>query len=303
MRCVSAGGNGEPVANEARMPGRLIICPTPLGNLEDVTLRVLRCLRECDVVFVEDTRVSEALFRRYDIHKPLRSFHERVEAQRLRELVRLLGEDKIVCVVTDAGMPGISDPGVELVRAAREAESKIDVLPGPSALLGALVLSGFDLSAFCFDGFPPRKRSARLTYLESLRSRSSATVLYEAPTRVRELLEDVASTYAARRVFVLREYTKKFEEHLIGTASAVLAALSDPPRGEFVVVIEGQPEPTGRAEIPNSVVDAMTLLLANGVRPRLAVDVLVAATGLHKNDVYALAQTISGRSLDGHDRN
>src|SRR5450432_2417852 len=192
------------------MPGRLVLCPTPLGNLEDVTLRVLRCLRECDVVFAEDTRVSVTLLRHYEIDKPMRSFHEGVEAQRMRELARLLGDGKLVAVVTDAGMPGISDPGVDLVRAARESGAAVEVLPGPSALLGALVLSAFDVSRFRFDGFPPRKPGARRTYLESLRAERAVTVWYEAPTRVRDLLADVAAIFPERRVFALREYTKKF---------------------------------------------------------------------------------------------
>lgn len=274
-------------------PGRLVLCPTPLGNLEDITLRVLRCLRECDVIFAEDTRVSEALLRHFQVRKPVRSFHERVEAKRLRELGGLLADGKTVAVITDAGMPGISDPGTELVRAARDAGAAVEVLPGPSALLGALVLSGFDLSRFRFDGFPPRKASQRRAYLGSLRAESGALAWYEAPSRVRDLLGDVAAVLESRRVFVLREYTKKFEEHLIGSAADVLAALGDPPRGEFVVVLEGAgPSDFERAAIPDRVTAAMKLLLNNGVRPRLAVDALVTATGLHKNDLYALAQSL-----------
>src|SRR5579862_4587513 len=143
------------------MTGRLIVCPTPLGNLEDVTLRVLRALRECDEIFAEDTRVSAVFLRAYDIQKPVRSFHERVAASRLTALRRLLAAGKTVAMVSDAGMPGISDPGVELVRAAREAGAAVDVLPGPSAVLGALVLSGFDCARFRFDGFAPRKAGER----------------------------------------------------------------------------------------------------------------------------------------------
>lgn len=277
----------------ADAPGRLVLCPTPLGNLEDITLRVLRCLRECDVIFAEDTRVSEALLRHFEVRKPVRSFHERVEAKRLRELGALLADGKTVAVVTDAGMPGISDPGTELIRAARDAGAAVEVLPGPSALLGALVLSGFDVSRFRFDGFPPRKASQRRAYLGSLRAESGAVAWYEAPSRVRDLLGDVAAVLESRRVFVLREYTKKFEEHLIGSAADVLAALGDPPRGEFVVVLEGAgPSDFERAAIPDRVTAAMKLLLNNGVRPRLAVDALVTATGLHKNDLYALAQSL-----------
>jgi 16S rRNA (cytidine1402-2'-O)-methyltransferase len=274
-------------------PGRLVLCPTPVGNLEDITLRVLRCLRECDVIFAEDTRVSEVLLRHFEVKKPVRSFHERVESRRLRELADLLASGKMVAVVTDAGMPGISDPGVELIRVARETSAAIEVLPGPSALLGALVLSGFDIGRFRFEGFPPRKASQRRTYLGTLRAELVAVVWYEAPSRVRELLGDIAAVLESRRVFVLREYTKKFEEQLIGTAADVLAGLGDPPRGEFVVVLEGaSPADSESERVPDRVAAAMTLLLRNGVRPRLAVDALVTATGLHRNDLYALAQSL-----------
>ena len=286
------------------MPGRLVLCPTPLGNLEDVTLRVLRCLRECDVVFAEDTRVSTPLLRHFDIHKPVKSFHERVATQRLRELRRLLADDRMVAVVTDAGMPGISDPGVELVRAARDAGAAVDVLPGPSALLGAVVLSGFNAARFRFDGFPPRKRAQLREYLETLRHEIGAVIWYEAPTRVRALLADIAAVLPGRPVFVLREYTKRFEEQLVGLPPDVLASLGDPPRGEFVVVLEGA-QTTSRSEQTDEsdANAALALLIENGVRPRLAVDAIVAATGMKKNRVYAIAQAIAGRALGDHDRN
>ena len=222
----------------------------------------------------------------------------------MRELARLLEEGKTVAVVTDAGMPGISDPGVELVRAARAAGAAVDVPPGPSALLGALVLSGFDVGRFRFDGFPPRKPAARREYLESLAKDASVTVLYEAPTRVRALLADVAAIYPTRPVFALREYTKKFEEHLLGTARSILERLPETPRGEFVVVLDGANEADERrAGVPQRVAEALELLLRGGVRTRSAIDALVVATGLRKNDLYALAQSIGGRALDGRDRN
>jgi 16S rRNA (cytidine1402-2'-O)-methyltransferase len=275
-------------------PGRLIVCPTPLGNLEDVTLRVLRALREADIIFAEDTRVSQTLLRHYEIRTPTRSFHEAVEAKRLRELVALLGEGKTVAVITDAGMPGISDPGVELVRAARGAGAAVEVLPGPSALIGGVVLSGFEGGRFRFEGFPPRKPGARLKHVESFRMETASVVWYEAPTRVRALLEDLDRSFPERIVLVLREYTKKFEEQLVGTPAAVLAKLEDPPRGELVVVLEGAPDKQpAAAEIPAGVERALRLLLENGVRTRLAVDVLVASTGMHKNLIYDLAQRLA----------
>jgi len=281
------------------MNGRLVLCPTPLGNLEDVTLRVLRCLRECDVIFAEDTRVSQVLLAHYVIRKPVRSYHEGSEARRLRELGDLLRDGKTVAVITDAGMPGISDPGVELVRAAREANAVVEALPGPSALLGALVLSGFDVARFRFEGFPPRKPQARRAYLESLRDEPAAVAWYEAPTRVRALLEDVDNVLGSRSVFVLREYTKKFEEQLVGPARRVLAALHDPPRGEFVVVLEGAVRVPGyRPRLTSGVRAAMDLLVKNSVRTRVAVDALKAATALPRNELYALAQKL-GSDKDG----
>jgi 16S rRNA (cytidine1402-2'-O)-methyltransferase len=273
--------------------GRFVICPTPLGNLEDVTLRVLRALRESDVIFAEDTRVSETLLRRYEIRTPTRSYHESVEGRRRKEFIDLLADDKTVALITDAGMPGISDPGVDLVRAARDAGAAIDVLPGPSALVGAVVLSGFDTANFRFEGFPPRKPGARRKLLEALRQEAAASVWYEAPTRVRALLEDIEAVLPERDVFVLREYTKKFEEHLHGTAAVVLKTLGDPPRGEFVVVIDG----CGKAQAvapstQGDVEGALRLLMDDGVRTRTAVDAIVAATGLQKNAVYDVAQRL-----------
>jgi 16S rRNA (cytidine1402-2'-O)-methyltransferase len=224
-----------------------------------------------------------------------------VEGPRLRELRSLLESGKTVAVVTDAGMPGISDPGIELVRAARTAGAAIDVLPGPSALLGALVLSGFDIARFRFDGFPPRKSGERRAYLQSLRNERAAVVWYEAPTRVRALLADVIRAFPERRVFALREYTKKFEQHLLGTAEDVLRRL-DEPRGEFTIVLEGGAEETAQAITPH-IAQAMALLLEAGLPLRSAVEALRLASPAPRNALYALAQqhtagqTVSGRAL------
>jgi len=182
--------------------GRLVLCPTPLGNLEDITLRTLRELRECDVIFAEDTRVTRKLLSYFDIAKPLESFHESAHARRVRRLRAALAAGKSVAVVTDAGMPGISDPGAELVRAAREAGAAIDALPGPNAALGALVLSGFDISRFRFDGFPPRKSGERKAYLQGLADEPQPAVLYEAPSRVTDLLDDIAALLPGCDLFV-----------------------------------------------------------------------------------------------------
>lgn len=272
--------------------GRLVLCPTPLGNLEDITARALRALRECDVVVAEDTRVTRALLAHFGISKPLHSLHEGVEQQRIRAVLKSLAAGKTVAVATDAGTPGISDPGAELVRAARSAGAAIEVLPGPTAFVGALVLSGFDVSRFRFDGFPPRKSGERRKYLRSLSDERFAVAWYEAPSRVADLLADVASVLPERRVFVLREYTKKFEQHLLGTAAEVLGELSA-PRGEFALVLEGAPaEQRSSIAIAKSVVVALEQLLADGVSAKTAVAALHAASGAPRNQLYALAQRI-----------
>jgi len=285
------------------MTGRLVLCPTPLGNLEDVTLRVLRCLRECDFIFAEDTRVSETLLRRYEIDKPIRSFHERVEERRLKEAARILSDGKTIAVVTDAGMPGISDPGVELVRVAREAGSAVEVLPGPSACLGAAVLSGFDVARFRFEGFPPRSPGARRSHVASFANESAAVIWYEAPTRVRALLTGIANELPGRRVFVLREYTKRFEEHIEGDAATALRSLGDEPRGEFVVVLDGARGSTADSEVDERATAAVEMLVEGGVRPRLAADAIAAATGSNRKRLYTHAHRVAGKALDARETN
>jgi 16S rRNA (cytidine1402-2'-O)-methyltransferase len=276
---------------DARMTaGRLIVCPTPLGNLEDITARALRALRECDLVVAEDTRVTGGLLHHFGIDKPLRSLHERVQAQRAREIRAALQAGKTVVVATDAGMPGISDPGAELVRLARDAGAAVEALPGPSAFVGALVLSGFDISRFRFDGFPPRKASARRSYLRSLRETDHAIAWYEAPTRVIALLEDIAAELPERRVFVLREYTKKFEQQALGLAADVRDQIEQPPRGEFSLVLECAPFRSAASdEIPPEASDALRQLIARGTGARDAAEAISRATGLPKNALYKLA--------------
>jgi len=273
--------------------GRLVLCSTPIGNLEDVTLRVLRVLRACDVIFAEDTRVTLGLLRHFGIEKPLRSFHERVEPQRLRELRALLAEDKTVAMVSDAGTPGISDPGAQLVRAAREVGAHVEALPGPSALLDAAVLSGFDVARFRFDGYPPRKSGARRAYLRSLADEPVAIVWYEAPTRVVGLLDDVARLLPERRVFVLREHTKLFEQQVVGRAADAAAQLERPARGEFTIVLEGRHATRdGPPSVPENVRDAIATLIDRGASVRVATESMRLATGLPKSALYKVAQEL-----------
>jgi len=271
-------------ANVVPTTGKLVICPTPLGNLEDITLRTLRAMRECDVIFAEDTRVTINLLRHFEIDKPLRSFPEGARDARLRELRRLLRDGKTVAIVSDAGMPGISDPGTDLVRTGRECGASIDALPGPSAVPAALVLSGFDVSTFRFEGFPPRKAGERRTYLAEFEEERSAVVWFEAPRRAIELLRDIAQGMPHRRVFVLREYTKKFEQHILGTAEEVLREIDVPARGEFTLVLEGSHAKRRGASLEAE--KAIAFLLEHGVSAKDASEALRLATGLSKNELY-----------------
>ncbi len=281
--------------------GKLVLCPTPLGNLEDITMRVLRTLRESDVIFAEDTRVTKNLLRHFGINTPLRSFPEGAHAARLRTLRTLLLDGKTVAMVSDAGMPGISDPGTELVREARNCGAVVEALPGPSAIPGALVLSGFDVSAFRFDGFPPRKSGERQAYLRSLEHEPAAVIWFEGPSRVHELLHDIAAVLPARRLFVLREYTKRFEEHLCGTADDVVRELAAPARGEFTIVLEGQRRKGSAGALAATstagVEAALGFLQQLGLSAKDATEALRLATGLKKNELYRLA--VSGKRRVG----
>lgn len=267
--------------------GSLVLCPTPLGNLEDLTLRTIRTLRDCDAVFAEDTRVAQRLLRHLNITKPLHSFHAGVEASRLARLRTLLRAGKTVALVTDAGTPGISDPGVDVIRTARETGARVELLPGPSAALAAIVLSGFDGARFRFDGFPPRKTGERQRYLATLRDETVPVVWFESTHRVLDLLRDIARTLPARRLFVLREYTKKFEQHIFGDADAVIAQLTE-VRGEFTLALEGAAQRAVQPLDPEALRQAAAVLRAAGAKTRDIVEALRLATGRAKNELYRI---------------
>lgn len=221
----------------------LVFVPTPLGNLRDITLRALDILRECDLLVAEDSRVARKLLSALDLPgKEIWSYHEHNAAGATRGILERAAGG-LVAVVTDAGMPGISDPGAELVAAAREADVRVEVLPGPSAATGAAVLSGFNVRRWCFEGFPPRASGERRKAFEAAIVRGIPSVWYESPQRILATLDDLAATAPAARVFLLREYTKRFEQQIAGTAATVRAALDEPVRGEICFVVDGGRKP------------------------------------------------------------
>jgi 16S rRNA (cytidine1402-2'-O)-methyltransferase len=215
----------------------LFICPTPIGNLQDITLRTLEVLREVDLIACEDTRHTRILLGRHGITTRLVSFHDHNEEQRLQMLLPILREGKDVAVVSDAGMPGLSDPGFSLVRACAAEDLPVSVLPGPSAVSTALVLSGLPADRFAFVGFLARNKGKLVEQLARFEETGAALVAFESPRRVRASLATIAERWPGRPLVVCRELTKLHEEAIRGTASEVLERLSDPVRGEIVLVL------------------------------------------------------------------
>ena len=271
------------------MCGVLYVVSTPIGNLEDVTHRALRVLREVDVVCAEDTRVTRKLLSRYEIHTPLLSYHPNSAASRESEIVARLVAGASVALVSDAGTPGVSDPGERLVSAAHACGASVVPVPGPSAALAALVVSGLPTGRFAFDGFPPRNRADRRTFFEALAAERRTIVLYEAPTRVRQTLEELLLALGDRRVAVGRELTKIHEEVFRGTLGEAVDRFGrGTARGEFTIVIEGiglsapAPPPPDAGEVTQ----ALERELAAGASVRDATDRVAARLGLPRRTVY-----------------
>lgn len=219
---------------------KLYIVPTPIGNLEDITLRAINVLREVDFILAEDTRTTSHLLRHLGIEKPMHSHHKFNEHATVGRVAEAIAQGKNVALVSDAGTPGISDPGFLLVRRCVEEGIDVVTLPGATALIPAVVQSGFPCDRFCFEGFLPQKKG-RMKRLEELSTETRTLVLYESPYRVVKCLEQLAETFGTeRRVAVVREITKKFEESVRGTIAEVVDHFREnEPKGEFVIVVEG----------------------------------------------------------------
>lgn len=224
---------------------KLIIVPTPIGNLDDITLRAVAVLREVDFILAEDTRTTSFLLRHLGIEKKLYSHHKFNEHATVRMVAESIAAGRNAALVSDAGTPGISDPGFLLVRTCVEAGIEVETLPGATALIPALVQSGFPCDRFCFEGFLPQKKG-RMKHLQSLAGEERTMIFYESPYRVVKCLEQFAEVFGGeRRVSVSRELTKKFEQTVRGTVDEVLAYFrATQPKGEFVIVVAGRPKPS-----------------------------------------------------------
>jgi 16S rRNA (cytidine1402-2'-O)-methyltransferase len=261
--------------------GRLVVCPTPIGNLRDITLRALDCLRKADVIACEDTRHTRTLLDRYEIQTALVSFHEHNEGARSSELVARIAKGAVVALVSDAGMPLVSDPGYALVRACLGANLVVEVLPGASAPLVALVASGLPAESFCFVGFMPRRRGD----LERVLLDAQQTlVAFESPRRLAATMGLLAEHDPERRVAVCRELTKLHEEVLRGSAQELADRFAgQAPRGEVVLVVE---QPRARAWQHGQAVQALAELVQAGARTRPAAGVVATLTGVPANELY-----------------
>lgn len=269
------------------MPGRLYVVSTPIGNLEDITYRAVRILKEVDWVACEDTRTTRRLLDHYGISKPTVSYYEHNEAERAAELIARIEQGETGALVSDAGTPLLSDPGYRLVHAAAEAGVRVEALPGPSALLAGLVVSGLPTDRFLFAGFLPAKPGQRRHLLESLAGEAATLVFYEAPHRIVESLEDIAAVLGPRHMVVARELTKIHEEVLRGTADEIRESLimRDAIRGEFVVMI-GKADAPQAPDVPIEV--TIETLIGAGIDRMEAIKTVARERGLSKREVYKL---------------
>ena len=265
----------------------LSICATPIGNLDDVTLRLLSELRAADVVLCEDTRHTRVLLERHGIQARLLSYHEHNEAARTDELLPRLLAGERVALVSDAGMPGVSDPGARLVRAALDAGVDVTVLPGPSAVETALVASGLVAEQYRFLGFLPRGETKLAALWAELRGWSWPAVAFESPQRLPATLRSLAAADPEREVAVCRELTKLFEEIARGTARELAERFGAPPKGEITLVLGPAPEAGTGAEEEGPALVAVAELVAAGVPRRRAVDIVSNLVGISRNRLYS----------------
>ena len=265
----------------------LYIVSTPIGNLEDITLRALRVLREVGMIAAEDTRVTRKLLSHYDIHTRLTSFNEHNQPARLPELLTTL-QDNDVALVCDAGTPGVNDPGRALVQSASDKGIEIVVIPGASAVTSAVAVSGLVEEAFLYLGFLPRKRGERNALLASLALEHRPAIAFESPRRLQQSLIDILATVGDRRIAVCREMTKLHEEVFRGTVSEALEHFEH-PRGEFTLVLEGKAtgkqDDTDAKELALSLLDGLRV---QGAGARHAVEHVTAVTGLSRRQVYRM---------------
>lgn len=265
--------------------GKLYICPTPIGNLEDITLRTLRILKEVDLIAAEDTRHSIKLLNHFQIKKPLTSYHEHNEKEKGQELIEKLLSGVNIGLVSDAGMPGISDPGEEIIKMAIKEGIQVVVLPGPTASITALVSSGLETGKFVFEGFLPSKKRDRAEGLENLKAEKRTLILYESPHRLVDTLKDMIEILGNRNIALAREISKVHEEIYRGTIQEALEKFSSSTvKGEFVLVVEGNKDKEEAVNI--DIKKELEKYIEEGYSKKASIKIVAEKHNLPKNQVY-----------------
>jgi len=278
--------------------GTLYICPTPIGNLEDITIRVLNTLKNVDLIAAEDTRHTLRLLNHFEIQKPLTSYHEHNTRTKGKSLINKLLEGENIALVSDAGMPGISDPGSDIIKLCIEEEIPFVVLPGPTATILALVGSGLDTNKFTFEGFLDRDKKGRRQRLEAIKKEDRTLIFYEAPHRITTTLEDIFNILGNRQGVIARELTKRYEEFIRGSISELIDHLKlNPPKGEIVLICEGVNLEEEALEKQNkleeiSIKDHILTLMEDGLDKKVAIKEVAKLRNISKRDVYKEALDI-----------
>ena len=274
------------------MAGKLYLCATPIGNLEDITYRVVRTLNEVDLIGAEDTRNSIKLLNHFDIKTPMTSYHEFNKYDKAKQLVEMMKEGKNIAIITDAGTPGISDPGEEVVRQCFEAGIQVTSLPGPAACITALTMSGQKTRRFCFEAFLPKDKKEKVAVLEELKNETRTIIIYEAPHRLARTLKELRETLGNRQLTLCRELTKKYEEADKTTIDQAIEKYNEKePRGEYVLVIEGKSQEEIQEENKQkwesmTIEEHMEYYISQGNDKKSAMKLVSKDRGVSKRDIY-----------------
>lgn len=274
------------------MAGKLYLCATPIGNLEDITYRVLRTLREVDLIAAEDTRNSIKLLNHFEIQTPMTSYHEHNKIEKAYQLIEKLRQEKNIALITDAGTPGISDPGEDLVRLCHEAGIEVTSLPGAAACITALTMSGLPTRRFAFEAFLPRDKKERANVLSQLKNETRTIILYEAPHHLIRTLEELYGTLGDRRIAICRELTKRYEEKTLTTLSESLIFYKETePRGEYVLVMDGKTFEELKKEEQQSwetmsLEEHMAVYERQGITRKESMKLVAKDRGISRRDVY-----------------
>ena len=274
------------------MSGTLYLCATPIGNLEDITFRVINTLKEVDLIAAEDTRHSIKLLNHFEIKTKMTSYHEYNRVEKAKVLVKQLQEGKNIALITDAGTPGISDPGEELVRQCHEAGITVTALPGACALINALIISGQPTRRFCFEAFLPKDKKEKVAVLEELKNETRTIIIYEAPHRLARTLKELRETLGNRQLTLCRELTKKYEEADKTTIDQAIEKYNEKePRGEYVLVIEGKSQEEIQEENKQkwesmTIEEHMEYYISQGNDKKSAMKLVAKDRGVSKRDIY-----------------